>query len=182
LKKELMMLRASHLALFVLASAYCVGCGESTEYQDYTEAELSENTDHSHAHEGAHGGHVIELTDSHAYHAELTFDKATRDITVYFYGSQIGTAEPASDFVFEIEADGEEMELAAKPAPLDGETEETASRYIVTGANVPESITGEEQLDGHFHVTLGGTEYVGAMHAHSHDHDHDHAPATDEPD
>jgi len=175
--KDDSMLRFLTGLSFSLTICLLAGCAEETEFQDYTDAELSENTGHGHA--GAHGGHVIELSDSHEYHAEVTFDTDSRDITVYFYGAKIGEGVPASDFVFELDSDEGEAELAAAPAPLEGETEETASCFVVAGANVPESITGEEQINAHFHVTLGGNEYVGELHAHSHGDAHDHGDHDD---
>ena len=177
------------------------GC-EDADHVEYGKAPLSESHDHDHgAHEGKHGGHVLELDDAHGHHAELLFDEATRDITLYFYGSEIGVAKAASGLIFEIEQDGKEVVLESKAAPLDGETAESCSRYTITGAGLPESVKSEEQLEGHFHVTIGDKEFVGELHAHSHDehaaeghaHDADHkegvhpdhkdgdAPAADAP-
>jgi hypothetical protein len=120
----------------------------------------------------------------------MLFDNATRDITLYFYGSEIGVGKPATGLAFEIEKDGAEVILEAKASPLDGETEATASRFVVAGSQLPEAIKSEEQLDGHFHVTIDGKELVGEFHAHSHDEhahgegeakaeqkDNDHKPA-----
>jgi hypothetical protein len=116
---------------------------------------------------------VLELDDTHGHHAEMVFDTATRDITLYFYGSEIGVGKPATGLAFEIEKDGAEVILEAKASPLEGETEATASRFVIAGSQLPEAIKSEEQLDGHFHVTVDGKELVGEFHAHSHD-DHAH--------
>ena len=160
-----------------------VGCGgTSDEFQEYTEAPLSAATDmHDHGeHAGLHGGHIIEIGDAHAAHLEMVFDKETRDISLYFYGAEVGQAVAASGVEFEIEVGGEEVSLEVKASPLEGETEESASRYVVSGTTLPKEITSEEQLDGHLHVTIGGQEYAPSFHAHSHDehdhdgHDHDH--------
>jgi len=166
------------MAGLALAAFVIVGCGDS-KYQDYSKAPLSDqnahahNHDHGHEHEGKHGGHVLELDDAHGHHAEMVFDTATRDITLYFYGSEIGVAKTVSSLEFEIEKDGKETVLEAKASPLDGETEEASSRYVIAGSQLPEDIKSEEQLDGHFHVVIDGKELVGSFHAHSHD-DHDH--------
>lgn len=160
--------------------AYTVGCEEG-KYEDYAKAPLAEEHSHDHdhghdhgGHEGKHGGHILELDDAHGHHAELVFDKATRDISLYFYGAEIGVAKPATGVAFELMIDGKEVVLESKASPLEGETEATCSRYVVAGSQLPESIKGEEQLDGHFHVTIDGKEFAGEMHAHSHDeHSHD---------
>lgn len=169
--------------------AYTVGCEEG-KYEDYATAPLAEEHAHDHdhdhghdhgGHEGKHGGHVLELDDAHGHHAELVFDKATRDVTLYFYGAEIGVAKPATGVAFELMIDGKEVVLESKASPLEGETEATASRYVVAGSQIPESIKGEEQLDGHFHVTIDGKEFAGEMHAHSHDeHAHGEAGHSDE--
>ena len=169
--------------------AYTVGCEEG-KYEDYAKAPLAEEHAHDHdhdhdhdhgGHEGKHGGHVLELDDAHGHHAELVFDKATRDVTLYFYGAEIGVAKPATGVEFELMVDGKEAVLESKASPLEGETDATCSRYVVAGSQIPESIKGEEQLDGHFHVTIDGKEFAGEMHAHSHDeHAHEEGAAKDE--
>jgi hypothetical protein len=168
------MIRFHTFLFLVLATGLLAGCSDANEFEDYSDADLSENDDTPHGHEGEHGGHILELGDTHAFHAELVFDSATRDITVYFYGDTIGTAQAAADFMFELESGDEETELAATASPLEGETDEDCSRYTIAGAGVPASITSEEKIDGHFHVTLAGSEYVGELHAHSHGDAHDH--------
>jgi hypothetical protein len=177
------------LSGLALAAVFAAGCEEGS-YQDYSKAPLSEGHDHGHDHDhdhghdhgghaGKYGGHVLELDDTHGHHAEMVFDKATRDITLYFYGSEIGVGKPATGLAFEIEKDGAEVVLEAKASPLEGETEATASRFVIAGSQLPEAIKSEEQLDGHFHVTVDGKELVGEFHAHSHDEhahdDHGHA-------
>jgi hypothetical protein len=160
--------------------AYSVGCDDG-KYEDYAKAPLAEEHAHDHdhghdhgGHEGKHGGHILELDDAHGHHAELVFDKATRDISLYFYGAEIGVAKPATGVAFELMIDGKEVVLESKASPLEGETEATCSRYVIAGSQLPENIKGEEQLDGHFHVTIDGKEFAGEMHAHSHDeHSHD---------
>lgn len=165
------LLAGLSMAVFALT-----GCQEE-EFKEYSTAPLSQGDDHDHdhGHEGKHGGHVLELDDAHGYHAEMVFDTESRDITLYIYGSEIGVAKAATDLEFEIEKDGEETALEAKASPLDGETEETASRFVIAGSQLPEGIKSDEQLDGHFHVTIDGKELVGHFHPHSHgDADHGH--------
>ncbi len=106
-----------------------------------------------------HGGQILEIGDTREFHAELVFDSNTRNITLYFYGAEVGTPHPASELIFEPEVGGKAVILAADPSPLDGESAETCSRYVVQGNKLPSEITTTEQLEGHFHVTLNGTEY-----------------------
>ncbi|MCA9064498.1 MAG: hypothetical protein KDA96_15615 [Planctomycetaceae bacterium] len=174
---------AAWLAVFCLVGL--TGC-EDAELQDYEHAELNDHSDHDHdhAHEGAHGGHLHELDDAHKYHAELVFAADSRDITLYFYGSEVGTGVPASDVVLELHRGDEGLlELKAEASPLDGETAETCSRFVVAGSQLPEGITSEEQLNGHFVVRIDNQDLMAQLSAHDHDehghHDdhegHDHA-------
>lgn len=153
-----------------------IGCNSDAEFTNYELAPEGEHTheghDH-HDHEGAHGGHVIEFDAAHAHHAELVFDEASRDITLYFYGAEIGEAHPAEGLVVELEEDDGEIHLDVTASPLEGETEETASCYVVAGADVPEEIKSAEDLHGHFHVTLDGQDFKGDLSNHE-DHDHGH--------
>ncbi len=152
------------------------GCQQSEEYSDYEKAPLSENTETGHSHGPAHGGTVIEFDAAHAHHAEAVFDEQSRNITLYFYGAEIGTAHPAEGLVVELEEGDDEIHLEAEAAPLEGETEETASCYVIDGSQIPEGITSLSQLHGHFHVTMDGNDFRGDLgHAHEHGEEgHDH--------
>jgi len=162
-----------HWMSLTLCSCLAIsGCNSSEDGAvSYEDAPLSEKHEHDHAHEGAHDGLVIEFDAAHAYHAELVFNEESRDITLYFYGAEIGEAHPAEGLVVELEKDGEELHLDVTASPLDGETEETASRFIVAGADVPEYVKSGDDLHGHFHVTLNGTDFRGSFGEDDHDHE-----------
>ncbi|MBL8819315.1 MAG: hypothetical protein JNL58_25005 [Planctomyces sp.] len=142
--------------------AFAAGCG-SKEGNPPSKAADSTATDPSqdstNAQTRPHGGQILEIGDTREFHAELVFDSTTRNITLYFYGSEIGTPHPASELIFEPEVGGKAVILAADPSPLDGESTETCSCYVVSGKDLPSEITATDHLEGHFHVTLNGTEY-----------------------
>lgn len=167
------------IVLMAIVGFAAIGC-EDADYQSYKEAPLSETSDHGHDHGevGKHGGHVLELDDAHAHHGELVFDAKTRDITVYFYGAEVGEAHAATNVTLELHVADGHKDLTGKPMPLDGETDETASRWSFSGAELPENIKGEEQLDGHLEVTMDGTPFSYGLEPHSHGDEHGHA---DEP-
>lgn len=168
------------LALSACGSFLLAGCqdqgSESPAANAGTSAGSTSHSAEDHGHsgqEGKHGGTVIELDDAHRYHAELTLDAATRDVTLYFYGSEIGVAKAATGLEFELEKDGDELMVESKASPLDGETAEACSRFVVAGSALPESVKAVGDLEGHFHIIIDGKEYVGDLPGH-HDHDHDH--------
>lgn len=164
------------IASLAIAAFGVVGC-EDAEYQAYKEAPLSEATAHVHDHGevGKYGGHVLELDDAHAHHGELVFDAKTRDITVYFYGGEVGEAKAASNVTLSLHVADGHKDLVAKATPLQGETSETASCWVFSGADLPETIKGEEQIDGHLEATMDGKPFSYGLEPHSHDHDgHDH--------
>lgn len=172
------------LAVMAMAACGTSGC-EDAKYQDYSQAPLSaghghdHNHDHGHGEAGNHGGYVLEFDDAHAYHGELTFDLATRDVTVYFYGAEVGKAKAAQGVTLSLHDGDAHKDLVAKPMPLEGETGETTSRWVISGTNLPVSIKSEEQIDGHLEATMDGKAFSYALEPHSHDHgvhtDHDHA-------
>ena len=145
------------------------GCDSSDQFSSYEEAPLSEDT-HTGHHQGAHGGHVIEFDAAHAHHAEMLFDEETRAITLYFYGATIGEAHSAEGLVFELEKGDDELHLDSTPSPLEGETDDTSSRFVIAGSEVPPEIKTEDDLYGHFHVTLDGQDFRGSFGHHDHDH------------
>lgn len=160
------------MSLTLCSCLAILGCDSSEDGTTYEDAPLSEKHEHDHAHEGAHGGQVIEFDAAHAHHAELVFSEESRDITLYFYGAEIGEAHAAEGLVFELEQGDEEEHLDVTASPLEGETEETASRYVVAGADVPDYVKSADDLHGHFHVTLDGTDFRGSFGEDHHDHDH----------
>lgn len=175
--------------LALLALTLFVGCPAQEDGVKYSDAEANTDThghDHDHGHhDGPHGGHVIELTDDHTVHAELTFDKAGPKITVYILGEDVETPLPvAIDAVhLDLEGDGdEEIEVALTPAPLEGEADGTSSVFVAEGDQVPAGIDDIEKIHGHLHVTVDGNELEGDI-EHDHDHDeHDHEGHDDDHD
>jgi len=174
------------MTLTVCSLLTVTGCNPSEEYEDYSNAPLSENTNHDHHdhhdHGGVYGGQIIEFDAAHAHHAELVFDDQTRDITLYFYGAEIGKAQAAEGLVFEVDkADGDELHLDISAMPLEGETEDTASRFVVAGSELPPEITSAADLHCHFHVNLNGQEFTGHLAHDDHHGEHgDHAEHGDD--
>lgn len=164
------------IASLALASFVAVGC-EDSNYQEYKAAPLSEGHDaHDHGAVGPYDGHVLEMDDAHGHHAEIVMDSDTRDITVYFYGAQIGSAVAASNVVLELHEGDAHKDVTAKASPIEGETAENASRWVFAGSDMPAGIKSEEQLDGHLKATLGGKDFSASLEPHSHndaDHGHD---------
>jgi hypothetical protein len=164
-----------------------VGCpsDKADDAKPYGDAPINTDTHghhHDHHHEGPHGGHVIELTDDHSVHLEVTFNKDDRSITLYVLGEDLKTPIPVKvdEIQFELDAeDGSEIDLALTPQPLDGESEGTSSVFVVSGELVPATIDDIEKLHGHVHITVDGKELFGELdHDHDHDdHDHDHDKA-----
>ena len=88
---------------------------------------------------------------------------------------------PTSDLEFELEIGDEEQVVALKADPLKGEDPTIASRFRAEADQIPENIKSIEDIHGHMHITVDGTEYEVAMaHDHGEDaHDHGHDDAHD---
>jgi hypothetical protein len=178
-------MRNGYWIVSLAVAAFTVAGCEDADYQSYNEAPLSEAAAHGHDHDhgevGRYGGHVLELDDAHAHHGELVFDAQTRDVTVYFYGGEVGVAKAASKVTLGLHVADGHKDILAKPIPLEGETDETASRWVFSGADLPENVTSEEQLDGHLEATIDGKPFSYGLEPHSHgDHDEsDHAEHSD---
>ncbi len=168
------------IASLAVAAFTAAGC-EDADYQSYNAAPRSETTGHLHDSDhdkgvvGKHGGHILELDDAHAHHAELVFDAKTRDVTVYFCGAEVGDAKPASKVTLGLHVSGGHKEIVAKPIPLEGEAAESSSCWVFSGANLPENVKGEEQLDGHLEATIDGKQFSYGLEPHSHDNDEHNA-------
>ncbi len=87
-------------------------------------------------------------------------------------GGEVGEAKAASNVTLGLHVADGHKDLVAKPMPLEDETDETASRWVFSGADLPENIKGEEQLDGHLEATMDGKPFSYGLEPHSHgDHD-----------
>ena len=158
-------------ALLVLNG--CTGADTTTEYAD-AEQNVPSANGHEHEQEGPHGGHILEFSENHEYHGEVCFDADTRDVTLYLLGSDMKTPVPvpATDVEFELEEGDDEVVVALKADPLPGEDATIASKFVVSGSDLPASIHDIEELHAHVHVTIDGTEYAAGL-EHGHDgHDH----------
>lgn len=150
------------------------GCGSEKQTRTFTaedETDHGDMHDHAHAH-GPHGGHIIEL-GGEDYHAELTFDAASRKLTVYLLESDVKTPLPvdAASLAVRLKIGEETQELTLAATPLEGETEGKASQFVLVEGSVPESIKDEEDLHGQIVVSFGGQQYRGEI---THDHGHHH--------
>jgi hypothetical protein len=161
------------LALLLAISVSFLGCENSEEeFEQVTPGKVVDEVKHEHEH-GPHDGHVIEIGEEEAYHGELVFDAETRKTTIYILGPELKNAFPIEQAELELhlEADDDEVEVFLKAVPFDGEKEGTSSRFEVDGSEIPESIKDIEEIHGHLHITIDGTEYSCEVGHEGHDHD-----------
>jgi hypothetical protein len=165
------------LALLLAISVSFLGCENSEEeFETVKPGKVVGEVEHEHEHEhGPHDGHIIEIGEEEAYHGELVFDPETRKTTIYILGPELKNAYPIEQAELELhlEADDDEVEVFLKAVPLDGEKEGTSSRFEVAGSEIPESIKDIEEIHGHLHITIDGTEYSCEVGHEGHDHDKD---------
>ena len=177
--------------LLALTIGLTVGCTSSKdEYREFNEEDAHAEAEHGHHHhghgEGPHGGHLVEIGDEQ-YHAEVAFDPETRKVTIWLTGPDASTPAAASvtDALLELEVDGVEHAVALVAVPAEGEAEGKVSQLEGDGTSLPEAIKSEENFDGHLHLTIDGTEFVGHIHhgddGHDHDYVHDHDEAKKSP-
>lgn len=105
---------------------------------------------------GPHDGAVADWGGG-KFHVEFTVDHDKQEATVYILGDDEKTATPikASTILLSINAPKFQVELA--PAPLDGEAEGTASRFV----GKHESLGKVQEFAGTISGEVEGTPYVG---------------------
>ena len=119
-----------------------------------------------HAAGGPHGGHIVELSHDHSYHAELTDDHSTDTVTVYMLDQDLKQAKTAQTSVtlvltadgktesFELNGDGS-MFSASSPAMLE--------------------LLEADGAKGKLRVNIDGKAMSGSFSHDEHDdHGHDH--------
>lgn len=132
---------------------------------------------HDHASEGPHHGHLIEVGGG-KYHAELTHDDATKNITIYLLGGDAKTAVPIAEpeLLLNLAVDGTPTQAKLVAAPLEGEPAGQSSRFTLVDEQVF-ALLENPKATIRLNVTIEGKPYsepVEHDHGHDHGHEHDH--------
>ena len=172
------MTRFSLCSSLLLTLTLALGCGEADKPAPKpatTPAAATTPAKVKHADHGAgpHEGAVADWGGG-KFHVEFTVDHDKQEATVYVLGDDERTATPikAASILLNINAPKFQVELTA--APLDGEAEGTASRFI----GKHESLGKVQEFAGTISGEVDGTPYVGdfkeeAHGEHGHEHKHD---------
>ena len=159
------MTRFSLCSGLLLALTFAIGCDSAKTPAPKTTTPPAASTppakdDHGHAHAGHGAGpHEGTLADwgGGKFHVEFTVDHDKQEATVYILGSDEKSASPIkTDKILLIINDPKfEVELAA--APLEGEAEGTASRFV----GKHESLGKVQEFAGIISGEFDGTPYAG---------------------
>lgn len=163
----------------LLTLAFAIGCGEAekpapTKTPAATSTPAKDDHGHAHGHDGHGAGpHDGTLADwgGGKYHVEFTVDHDKQEATVFILGDDEKTAVPikASTILLNINAPKFQVDLAA--APLDGEAEGTASRFV----GKHENLGKVQEFAGTISGEVDGTPYVGDFKEEAHgEHGHEH--------
>lgn len=160
----------------LLALTLALGCGDQpAPAPNSTPAAASTPAQHEHGHKhaghgaGPHQGTVADWGGG-KYHVEFTVDHNKREATVYVLGDDEKTASPikTNTILLSINAPPFQVELAA--APLEGEPEGTASRFI----GKHENLGKVQDFAGSISGEVEGTPYVGDFKEEPHSDHHTH--------
>ena len=169
-------------ALLTCCGLLLIGCGDNTEYQEFSkqdqqpadpDAHAHHHHHHDSEHEAPHGGTLVELGD-HAFHAEIVFDEKTHSILIYLLDGEAKgrVGIDAKELMLKI-GEGDKVEshaLKAQPQETDGEGK--ASRFASSDEALFERFHDNKSLAGQIDVPLDGKSFPVVV-AHDHDHDHD---------
>jgi hypothetical protein len=161
------VLRLSLLTVASIAMLANCGCGGSSKSNAGKVAE--QKHEHAHPENGPHGGQLIELGNEE-FHAELTHDEATDEITVYLLDAEAKQSVPVAEteLVLNLYAAGkpQQFKLLAQPQAIDAPGQ--SSRFSATDEALHEAMEAEGSK-GQLNVTIGGKAYSGEIARHEHD-------------
>ena len=128
-----------------------------------------EGHDHDHG-DAPHGGQLLELGDEE-YHAEITHDDDTHQVTVYLLDSEVNDAVLAGEDAVKINVvvDGTPGSYSLKAVdPVDGQ----ASQFQLVSEALARALDSEEEtVKRKLAVTINGESYGANIGAHEHDHE-----------
>lgn len=168
------------LGSFLVAGSALIwsGCGSTPAPKGGAAGGHKEGDGHthpaeSHAEEGPHHGHLIELGEEE-YHAELAHDDKTKTVTVYLLDKEAkaAVAIPDKEILLNLMVDGKPLQAKLAADPQDGDPEGKASRFTITDETVVEAHDAPKTT-GRLKVTIGGKEYSGTVEHKAHgEHKH----------
>jgi len=115
---------------------------------------------HNHGDKGPHGGHLIELGHSHAYHAELIENDAAESVTVYILDTHMAELPIEQETILlNVTADGQSntYQLTA----VDGNNTIGHSIFESADKQLFHTLEQHPKLTGKLRVTIKGVPYVG---------------------
>jgi hypothetical protein len=123
---------------------------------------------HGHAEEGPHKGHLIEL-GKEEFHAELTHDEATSEVTIYLLdgAAKESVPVPETELTVNIVANGKPMQFSLAAKPLDTDPQGQSSRFSITDPMLHDALEAENSK-GQLNVTINGKPYSGSIQHHEH--------------
>jgi hypothetical protein len=126
--------------------------------------------EHAHASEGPHGGTLIELGGSEAYHAELVHDDAAGTVTVHILDSSAKSdvAIDAAEITINVNRGGQRKQFKVAAAADPGDPAGQSSRFVSSDPELAEDLD-HEGIEARLVINIDGKQYRGAI-----DHDHGH--------
>ena len=162
------MQRLQHLRSGVLflavAMLVSVGCGQARQGK----RGAGHDHDHDHADAGPNGGAIVEWGD-HEYHAEFTVSHPKKETIIYIWDKDLKkpVAAKADKVTLTITNETPPLKIVLKPAPLPGEAEGTASKFVGTD----DKLGVEKEFKGEISGEVNGKSYTGTFEEKG-DHDH----------
>jgi hypothetical protein len=135
------------------------------------EAGHSDADGHNHGHpeEGPHKGHLIEL-GKEEYHAELTHDEATGEVTIYVLDGVAKEAVPVAEteLAVNLVSNGKPMQFVLPASPQASDPQGQSSKFSVTDKSLLEALEAEG-AKGQLNITINGKPYSGTIEHHEHE-------------
>lgn len=162
----------------LLSFAVFAGCNGEPDSTTSKSSGEQEGTDHAQEHEGEgghshgegpHGGTLADWGGG-AYHVEFTVDHDKKEATVYVLGSDEKSPEPIKTEKILLTIKEPQLQTDLLPMPLEGETNESCSRYVGTH----DGLATVMEYEGTMSAEVDGTPYAGNFKEEAHGHGHSH--------
>ena len=154
---------------FVLGCSADPGTGDASHQGPPEEAHVhGEANAHSHAAEGAHGGHLIVLGDDE-YHAELLHDEGAHTVTVHLLdaaGKNPVSADPP-EVTLQLFQNGQFVDYTLNASG----SEAGAAEFSLVDEALCHALLHAEEVRGRLQVTIAGKQLTGVIEHHAHDHE-----------
>ena len=132
------------------------GCGKTKTGDDKTKSKTGEGG--GHASKGPNGGMIVEVGNDHKFHAEISYDRKKKTVTVHILdeSAKNDKAIKATEVTISFTHGGEEEKKTLAAKPKEGQTDGMSSRFEIVDEHIVHELVDHDDANAKLLFTIDG--------------------------